>query len=483
MTQLSYSFCMSMLHSLWQAGLLLLLYVMVDRVLIRNSSPLAKRNLLFGLLITQFILFISTFLIYLVLDPGSFNTGGIGEIAASLVPAERLSVIMPWLFGAYIFIVAYKLLKAFYTWFHFRQQYLPGLQKPDIELKLFTELKAHQFGIKRKVKLWLSTTINTPVTFGFFKPVILLPVALLNNISAKQAETLILHELTHIQTNDYLLNWFLLVAETIFFFNPFVASVCKRIRFEREKNCDVRVIAFQYPPALYAATLLQAERIKQMVPGFQLAAVSRKKQLLHRIQFFTNEKNISSQKKINFVAPLLGLVLFFALYTVTLFNSGKSAPVYLAASNPANIFPVSNTEYNDAVFNNPVLPEIKAKDLNAVLARVEKQKKAIDKQVRKMQPLIRLVEQKAQQIAEQAVQNFVMPVAEIENDAARQIIIKEESSGSRSASVKVYSLVFENGQWLIKPDWMAAAKELSPADTFKTHDTSRKKIKKVSSPQ
>ncbi|MBK6635063.1 MAG: M48 family metalloprotease [Chitinophagaceae bacterium] len=58
--------------------------------------------------------------------------------------------------------------------------------------------------------------------FWFFKPVILLPVALVNNISTQQAETLILHELAHIRTNDYLLNWFLLTAETLFFLILFV---------------------------------------------------------------------------------------------------------------------------------------------------------------------------------------------------------------------------------------------------------------------
>ena len=101
---------------------------------------------------------------------------------------------------------------------------------------------------------------------------ILLPVALLNNINTAQAETLVLHELSHIKTNDYLLNWFLVVADTIFFYNPFVSALCRRIRIEREKYCDINVIAFAYSPALYAETLLKAERIKQMIPNFQLAA-------------------------------------------------------------------------------------------------------------------------------------------------------------------------------------------------------------------
>jgi len=286
MIHFSYSFCMAMLHSFWQAGLIILLYVALNKIIHKNNAPLAKRNFLYVALFTQLSLFTLTFFIYFFDTRSSGNLSALAEGFANYVGIEKIQLITPWIFNLYIFIIAYKLIKAIYTWYHFKQQFKTGLLKPDVELKLFTALKAHQFGIKRKVKLWLSTNIQTPVTFGFFKPVILLPVALVNNISVRQAETLILHELTHIRTNDYLLNWFLLFTDTVFFYNPFITSLCNRIRMEREKNCDLSVIAFQYPTVLYAETLLQAERMKQPAPAFQLAAVNRKKQLLHRIHFF-----------------------------------------------------------------------------------------------------------------------------------------------------------------------------------------------------
>ena len=225
MTQFAYSFCMAMLHSLWQAALLCLLYVTADSLIHRNNAPLAKRNFLYIAISAQLLLFVCTFLIYFS------GTAGFGALAGTIQNLtgsfndSNLKIITPWIFSIYLFIITGKLLKAVYGWYQFKQQFKAGLQKPAVDLKLFTELKAYQFGIKRKVKLWLSTSVQTPVTFGYFKPIILLPVALVNNISTSQAETLILHELTHIRTNDYLLNWFLISAETIFFFNPFVTSL------------------------------------------------------------------------------------------------------------------------------------------------------------------------------------------------------------------------------------------------------------------
>ena len=54
--------------------------------------------------------------------------------------------------------------------------------KPPVDIRLFTKAKAIELGIKRQVNIWLSEHIQSPMTFGYFKPVILLPVALLNHI-------------------------------------------------------------------------------------------------------------------------------------------------------------------------------------------------------------------------------------------------------------------------------------------------------------
>ena len=477
MSQLSYSFCMSMLHSLWQAGLMWLLYVIVDNIFLRKNSPLEKRNLLFVMITAQLALFVITFSIYFSAQQKNIPPGDIVDWVAGLLPRDNMYPVTPWLFSIYSFIITWKMVKAIYTWYHFKKQFHQGLQKPSVELKLFTILKASQFGIKRKVKLWLSTTINTPVTFGFLKPVILLPVALINNIELVQAETLVLHELSHIKTNDYLLNWFLLFADTVFFFNPFMTVFCKKIKLEREKYCDISVMAFQYSPALYAETLLKAERIKKMTPAFQLAAVGRKKQLLHRIRFFTGNENIRQPKRLNFFAPLLGVLLILLLFSaVMLHAAGKSGTPVITAL-PENALPPNYMESYGAEIVNKVLPFIKTMEINNLVNKAEELKPRIENQFRKLQPLIRSVQNKAEEIAEAADQDFSMPVTFNENDASREIIINEESSGSRSSSVKVYRLSFEKGKWVLKPRWMAIAKEIRDSLAYLIDSSIKKELR------
>jgi beta-lactamase regulating signal transducer with metallopeptidase domain len=475
MIQFTYSFCMAMLHSFWQAAVLMLLYIIVDKLTHKNSAPLAKRNFLYAAITAQLILFSLTFLIYF------FSSEGIGTLSNAIqnitntLGSESLKIITPWIFSLYIIIITGKLIKAVYSWLHFKYQFKMGLQKPDVELKLFTELKAYQFGIKRKVKLWLSHSVQTPVTFGFFKPIILLPVALVNNISTKQAETLILHELTHIRTHDYLLNWFLVIAETIFFFNPFITGLCRQIKLEREKHCDMNVMSFEYSPALYAETLLLAERMKQLTPVFQLAAVNRKKHLLQRIRFFTSEKILNQSLRFNIVAPLIGLVLMFMLCTAVLFQSSKTAAQLQTAAGvhyiPSDNYIISNTETATQVLTDNIKTEQET-DFNKIILPISEPANSTihPPSVCKPEP---------ENDVEPATLdlNFAKPIAATENDAARQIIIKEE--GSTGASIKVYNLIFEDGKWILQPELVLSSKEIIIDSLNSKVDSLQRKLKKI----
>lgn len=477
MTQFAYSFCMAMLHSLWQAALLSLLYIVANNLIHKNNAPLAKRNFLYLAIAAQLLLFVCTFLICFNSPAGFSSFEYVIDAAGSSWTGNGLKLVTPWLFTLYIFIITGKLLKAVYDWYAFKQQFKAGLQKPAVELKLFTELKAHQFGIKRKVKLWLSTSVQTPVTFGYFKPIILLPVALVNNISTRQAETLILHELTHIRTNDYLLNWFLISAETIFFFNPFVTNLCRQIKLEREKNCDIHVLSFQYSPALYAETLLQAEKMKQLAPVFQLAAVSRKKHLLQRIQFFSSEKVLTQTLRFNIVAPLIGLVLLFLLSTAVLFQSRTTAATLQTAAGlhyiPSDNYILPNTEFNSPIPASSIITTPLAETKEPGGEPVAEKKKEIN-----TAPLIckPAPADEEEPIAEPDV-NYAKPITTLENDATKQIIITEEGSGN--ASVKSYYLAFVDGKWVLQPEWIITAKEIRTDSLPGKMDSLQRKLRKI----
>ncbi|MBK9486261.1 MAG: M56 family metallopeptidase [Chitinophagaceae bacterium] len=304
-----------------------------------------------------------------------------------------------------------------------------------------------------------------------------MPVALVNHISTKQAETLILHELTHIRTHDYLLNWFLVIAETIFFFNPFISGLCKQIKLEREMHCDMNVISFEYSPALYAETLLLAERMKQLTPVFQLAAVNRKKHLLQRIQFFTNEKVLNQTLRFNIVAPLIGLVLLFMLSTAVLFQSASSAGQQQITAGmhylPSDNYIISNTEAGTPVFTENIKTE-QSTDFNQIALPVIMPEKSTIQPPPACEPM---PENDAAETASPIDLNYAKPITATENDAARQIIIKEE--GSTGATIKVYNLIFEDGKWILQPELIMISKEIMLDSLNSKTDSLQRKLKKI----
>ncbi|RYZ18745.1 MAG: M56 family metallopeptidase, partial [Sphingobacteriales bacterium] len=110
-----------------------------------------------------------------------------------------------------------------------------------------------------------------------------------NNLTLKQTESIILHELYHIQRNDFVINLLIAIADITLFFNPFARFFRDEIQKEREHRCDDMVLQFRYDPALYAQALLilEKQRPTEMADGqnplrqkMSLAATGTNKMLL-----------------------------------------------------------------------------------------------------------------------------------------------------------------------------------------------------------
>ena len=94
----------------------------------------------------------------------------------------------------------------------------------------------------RTIRAGITTFSTTPLTFGWLQPVVLFPVAAINQLSMAEARAIILHELAHIRRNDYLQESVFGWMEIILFCNPFARPLFKMLREEREKACDDAVL-------------------------------------------------------------------------------------------------------------------------------------------------------------------------------------------------------------------------------------------------
>ncbi len=116
-------------------------------------------------------------------------------------------------------------------------------------------LAAMAVGVRRPVRLLESPTTFVPVTWGVSRPIILLPAGA-ESWAAGRRHAVLLHEYAHIARSDCAVEYLTWLACALYWFHPGVWYAARRIRAERERACDDRVVAAGTPAGEYATHLV-----------------------------------------------------------------------------------------------------------------------------------------------------------------------------------------------------------------------------------
>lgn len=101
-----------------------------------------------------------------------------------------------------------------------------------------------------------SHAVSTPMTVGALHPVIILPAALLGEVSDDALLSLVGHEAAHIRRRDFLVNIVLELIALPIAFHPAVWLLRRRLALTRELACDEQVTPALVPPRAYARALV-----------------------------------------------------------------------------------------------------------------------------------------------------------------------------------------------------------------------------------
>ncbi|MEM0993382.1 MAG: M56 family metallopeptidase, partial [Bacteroidota bacterium] len=255
-------------------------------------------------------------------------------------------LVMAWLFGICCYTIL--MVQGFFQLKNLQRLHSNPVPK-QWEHRL-SELQA-QLGIQRNVQFLTCKSLDEPITFGHFKPIILVPVGLLTGLSTAQVEVLLLHELAHIRRYDYLVNWLQSSLETLFFYHPAFWWISRQVRAEREHCCDDLVLGLHPAPMLYAQTLTQLQ-INHYSIKTNLAMAATKNQgafttRIHRL--FGQYNSPNRQKK----GGILMILLAIAMVTVAFYE-----PISLEERQdltPANTVVVDTFPPNIQI--SPIIPE------------------------------------------------------------------------------------------------------------------------------
>jgi beta-lactamase regulating signal transducer with metallopeptidase domain len=88
------------------------------------------------------------------------------------------------------------------------------------------------------VPVLVSPRTDSPFACGWFRPAVVLPEGLSEEIASDQLRAVLAHELAHVHRRDYAVNLGQRVIEALFFFHPVVHWISRIARNEREHCCD-----------------------------------------------------------------------------------------------------------------------------------------------------------------------------------------------------------------------------------------------------
>ena len=254
------------------SGAILILTIMVIRLLAINKLPKKTFLFLWGIAILRLLLPISIPSVWSVYSFFSQNASEhtlngipmenvipvtprepfIPHNETPTLPAEHVSHISVW---SIVWCVGMVLCFTFFTisYLHCRFEFQTSIPVRND----FTERWLNKHPLRRFISIRQSDRVSTPLTYGFFHPVILMPKKT-DWKNTKQLEYILLHEYVHICRYDALTKLISMLALCIHWFNPFVWIMYTLVNRDIELACDESVVRRfgETSKSAYAMTLI-----------------------------------------------------------------------------------------------------------------------------------------------------------------------------------------------------------------------------------
>jgi beta-lactamase regulating signal transducer with metallopeptidase domain len=202
------------------------------------------------------------------LNPGRALTDSVFRNASSV----SLSLdALPWLVEAWLFGVALFSLRSAGGFLMLERERRRQSTPPSARVLEMCRTLQRRLHLERAIRYCECKWLQAPAVIGWFRPIVLLPVAALTGLSEEQLRSVVAHELAHIQRLDPFVNLFQIAAETLLFYHPAVWWLNQRIRAEREHCCDDVAVSLCGNPVEYARALTLMEEWRS-APVLAMAA-------------------------------------------------------------------------------------------------------------------------------------------------------------------------------------------------------------------
>ncbi len=315
----------TLIHSIWQGFAILLVFGILYYVF---KLSVTRYRLGIGALTLQFVAAIATF--FTIYQPISTSTTlqskkAFGDFLFNnpnlIFTPKRLTFfqqiefflqnnldvfVIIWLVGTTLLLL--RLVVGFTHVQSLKVQQVHPISA-DIQALMNTLLEKTQ--MPTSIKLLESALANVPMTIGWIKPVVLLPVGIASSLTITQLEAILAHELAHIKRYDYLVNIFQNFVEILFFFHPATWFISGKVRDERENCCDDFAVEICGDSLVLAKALTQVASYQQQ-PRLAMAFGAKRQTFMDRIKRIIGINDSKPMSYGNWAA-VLGMILVVAL--------------------------------------------------------------------------------------------------------------------------------------------------------------------------
>ena len=175
---------------------------------------------------------------------------------------------------------------------------------------LDAEIAAPQERLGIRAEVRICSEISVPVTFGFWRPTVLLPARWFD-LDSRSRAAIVCHELLHVRRNDWAFHAAEEVIRALVWFHPAVWWLIAEIRLAREQVVDRLVVGLTCAPKPYAEVLLVFAGIDSRITA---PAFVQERHLARRIQSILQEVTMTrSRLLVSFASITLCLVVAGAM--------------------------------------------------------------------------------------------------------------------------------------------------------------------------
>jgi TonB family protein len=173
---------------------------------------------------------------------------------------------------------------------------------------------------------YVSDQVSGPVTFGWLRPVILLPISV-RELPASAQEAIASHELFHVHRRD----WLFVMAEemirSMLWFHPAVWFVLSRIQLAREQVVDQEVVHATRDRTGYLDALVSVASQRLQADVAPAPLFLKRRQLAVRVQALLKETSMSASRLAAHVSVAASVAVIGACAAVWFFPLRSAAQV------------------------------------------------------------------------------------------------------------------------------------------------------------